>query len=82
MKASKRYDLITTDPNMTEMSKRFIAEITNKSFAIAFLALKDCISQKDYCKKIGLNETRFSRVLAKLEKRSKDQVPQIAPATA
>ena len=79
MKASQRTDKITTDPKMAEMSIRFISEVSNKSFAIAYLAIQDCISQKEFCKRLGINESRFSRVLAKLEKNS---APQIPTATA
>lgn len=49
--------------NTAEVFNRFTAEIRNKAFAEAYLAVKDCISQKDYCKKVGLSESRFSRVL-------------------
>lgn len=65
---AKREDRIITDPQMMEASDRFVLEVANKTYALAYLAIKDCISQKEYCKRVGINESRFSRVLAKLEK--------------
>lgn len=58
---------IVTDPPVQEAFERFTAEIRNKTFAEAYLAVKDCINQKEYCKRIGVNESRFSRVLSKME---------------
>lgn len=58
---------ITEDPQMAETYKRFAFEIANKMYALAYIAVKDCISQKEYCKRVGLDETKFSRVLHKIE---------------
>lgn len=52
---------------MKEAYKRFASEISNKTYALAYLAVKDCITQKEFAKRVGLNESRFSRVLAKIE---------------
>lgn len=68
---------ITQNIEVQEAFNRFTAEIRNKTFAEAYLALKDCISQKEYCKRIGVNESRFSRVLSKLEK---ELAPTVATA--
>lgn len=57
-----------TDPQVKETFERFASEIQNKTFAKAYIAVRDCISQKEYCSRIGVNESRFSRVLSKLEK--------------
>lgn len=65
---------ISKDSNVQEAYKRFASEISNKTFALAYLAVKDCISQKEYCKRIGVNESRFSRVLSKLEKEKTSKV--------
>lgn len=59
---------ITKDANVQEAFERFSAEIRNKTLAEAFLAVKDCINQKEFCKRVNINESRFSRVLTKLEK--------------
>lgn len=69
----KRTDNLIEDPQMQEASERFISEITNKTYAKAYIAVRDCIDQKTYCKRIGLNESRFSRVLAKVEKEVTEQ---------
>lgn len=63
----KRTDKIIEDPQIAEVYKRFASEISNKTYALAYLAVKDCVSQKEYCKRIGVNESRFSRVLSKIE---------------
>jgi len=65
---AKREDKMTNDKQLQEMTERFISEVTNKTYAKAYLAIKDCISQKEYCKRIKVNESRFSRVLSKVEK--------------
>ena len=70
---------ITDNPQVKETFERFASEIRNKTFAEAYLAVKDCINQKEYCKRIGVNESRFSRVLSKLEK---EQASKAVSATA
>lgn len=52
-----------------EAFNRFSSEIRNNAFAEVYLALKDTltISQKEFCKRLRLSESRFSRVLTKLE---------------
>lgn len=53
-----------------EAFNRFSSEIRNKTLAEIYISLKDIltISQKEYCKRIGVSESRFSRVLSKIEK--------------
>lgn len=63
---AKRTDKIAEDPQMAEAYQRFATEISNKTYALAYLAVKDCIGQKEYCKRIGVNESRFCRVLNKI----------------
>lgn len=68
---------IKDDPKVQESFSRFSAEISNRTFALAYIAVKDCIDQKEYCKRIGISETRFSRVLSKLEKESSAKTPVV-----
>lgn len=58
---------MTENPQVQEAYSRFTAEIRNKTFAEAYLAVKDCIDQKEFCKRVGLNESRFSRVVRKVQ---------------
>lgn len=68
---------VITDPEAQEAYKRFSAEIKNRTLVEAYLAVKDCITQKDFCKRLNLSESQFSRLLAKVEKElsSKDSSP-------
>lgn len=59
---------LTEDPQVQESFKRFASEIKNKAFAEAYLAVKDCIDQKEYCKRLKINESGFSRVISKIKK--------------
>lgn len=58
---------ITQNIEVQESFKRFTAEIRNRTFAEAYLAVKDCIDQKEFCTRVGLNESRFSRVVRKVQ---------------
>lgn len=78
---TKSYQIARLSIHMTKVSqnieaqeafKRFSSEIRNKTFALAYLAVKDCVNQKEYCKRININESRFSRVLSKVEKELTD----------
>lgn len=57
----------TQDPKVQEAFSRFASEIANKTYAKAYLAVQDCISQKEFCSRLGLDETRFSRVIRKIQ---------------
>lgn len=56
---------IFNDQKTQEAFERFASEIRNKTFAEAYIAVEDCVDQKEFCKRIGLNESRFSRVIRK-----------------
>jgi hypothetical protein len=58
---------IINDIKIQESFVRFSSEVQNQAFARAYLAVKDLINQKEYCKRLEINETRFSRVLTKFE---------------
>lgn len=53
--------------------QQFTASVRNRAFAEAYCAVRTCISQKSYCQKIGVNESRFSRVLTKVEQEKAGQ---------
>ena len=58
---------IAENKKVQDSFNRFSSEIQNQAFALAYLALKDLINQKEYCNRLGLSETRFSRILSKFQ---------------
>lgn len=56
-----------SDTKQMESFTRFSSEIRNKALAEAYIAVRDLISQKEFAKRVNVSESRFSRILAKVE---------------
>jgi len=59
------------DTKQMESFTRFSSEIRNKALADAYIAVRDLISQKEFAKRVKVSESRFSRILAKVETSTK-----------
>lgn len=64
---TKDQPIIANNKETDAAFKRFVSEIRNRTYVMAYLAVKDCVSQKDYCKRVDFNESQFSRLLSKIE---------------